>query len=283
MMFRKGFTLVEMVVVLAILGILVSIILPGVQYVRESSRQLECQNHLKQIAIAMHSHHSANGIIPSGGWGANWVGEASKGFGPKQPGGWIYSSLPYMEEQSLFQMSTGSTSLLQKINAAKMLQSSVPTFLCPTRRTGGVSPYLGSVPLKNCAPVETAAKNDFAINQAVGGLKSEWTLLDVRDGLTQTILYGEKLLRGSTPSGAGDEDAMLVGMDDDNHRSTTHQLGRDLSASGSMRGLGFGSVHARGCNFAFFDGSTKSLSFDIDATTLQRLGDPIDGKTIEIP
>ena len=132
-----------------------------------------------------------------------------------------------MEEQSLFQMSTGSTSLLQKINAAKMLQSSVPTFLCPTRRTGGVSPYLGSVPLKNCAPVETAAKNDFAINQAVGGLKSEWTLLDVRDGLTQTILYGEKLLRGSTPSGAGDEDAMLVGMDDDNHRSTTYQLGRD--------------------------------------------------------
>lgn len=281
--FGKGFTLVECLVVVAILGVLISILLPAVQYVRESARQAECQSHLRQIAIAMHSHQSAHGVIPSGGWGSNWVGEAAKGFGPKQPGGWIYSLLPYIEQQSLFQMSSGSSPTVQRTNAARMLQSSVPVFLCPTRRTGGVSRYSGALPLKNCDPVEMAAKNDFAINQAVSGIKSEWTFLDIRDGLSQTIFSGEKLLRRSSPSGPGDEDAMLVGMDDDNHRSAAIELGRDFSTGVSTGGLGFGSAHARGCNFVFFDGSTKSLSFGIDQTTLRMLGDPSDGKTVEVP
>jgi len=61
---RAGFTLVELLVVIAIIGTLVGLLLPAVQAARESARRSACQNNIKQLALGMLNHESANGRLP---------------------------------------------------------------------------------------------------------------------------------------------------------------------------------------------------------------------------
>jgi len=101
-----GFTLVELLVVIAIIGVLVALLLPAVQAAREAARRSQCQNQLRQMAVGAMNHESAVGFFPSGGWGFFWVGDADRGFGENQPGGWIYSTLPFIEQQQLYDLAS---------------------------------------------------------------------------------------------------------------------------------------------------------------------------------
>src|SRR5271166_4344647 len=93
---NTAFTLVEMLVVIAILGILMGLLLPAVNSVRESMRRTQCKNNLAQLGRAALQHLTVQGHFPSSGWGYNWTGDPDHGFGARQPGGWIYNSLPYL-------------------------------------------------------------------------------------------------------------------------------------------------------------------------------------------
>ena len=103
----RAFTLVELLVVITIIGVVIALLLPAVQAVREAARIGQCQNNLKQLAQGCLNHENATRRFPTNGWGPHWTGDADMGNDWLQPGGWIYNILPYIEQQSLHDMGAG--------------------------------------------------------------------------------------------------------------------------------------------------------------------------------
>jgi prepilin-type N-terminal cleavage/methylation domain-containing protein/prepilin-type processing-associated H-X9-DG protein len=141
-----GFTLVELLVVITIIGILIALLLPAVQAAREAARVLQCQNHLKQISLAALNHEQVHGFLPTGGWGYRWMGDPNCGFNKLQPGGSFFNCLPYMEQEALHDLQLGAVrgSQDQMDKALRMAQTPVSLFCCPSRRAAIVYPVLSN-------------------------------------------------------------------------------------------------------------------------------------------
>jgi prepilin-type N-terminal cleavage/methylation domain-containing protein len=226
---QRAFTLVELLVVITIMAILIALLLPAVQAAREAARQVQCGNNLKQLGLAAIGHEQAQAFFPSGGWGFMWTGDPDWGYGVKQPGGWLYSILPYMELDNLHSLGAG-LSWNQKCTAIGRLRATVvPTFYCPTRRRaiqipccessynsfnpagegksdyaangGSTYPVLGAGPDTSCMngnqyPKCSWSNSDATLAQ-VNGVCSERSQVrarDITDGLSSTMWAGEKYL-----------------------------------------------------------------------------------------
>jgi prepilin-type N-terminal cleavage/methylation domain-containing protein len=96
---RRAFTLVELLVVVAIIGMLVALLLPAVQAPREASRRTSCQNNLRQLGLALHNFHSVRKVLPAAGWTVAGAGNPKGKFV-----GWRPLILPHFEEVALEQM-----------------------------------------------------------------------------------------------------------------------------------------------------------------------------------
>ena len=167
-----GFTLVELLVVIAIIGILVALLLPAIQAAREAARRSQCKNNIKNIALGVLLHEDAHGFLPSGGWGRFWTADTNRGYGEDQPGSWIFNILTYVEEAALHDLGSGlgPSSAGFRDASIKLHQSPLPLFHCPTRRTARTytSSMAGTyVQTWLAAVAQTGGgvvKSDYAIN-----------------------------------------------------------------------------------------------------------------------
>ncbi|MCE5266319.1 MAG: DUF1559 domain-containing protein [Planctomycetaceae bacterium] len=164
-----GFTLVELLVVITIIGILIAILLPAVQAAREAARRNQCQNHLKQLALGCMNHEQTQGFFPSGGWLHTWVGDPDRGFDRRQPGGWTYNVLSYIEGNNLRKLGTGQSSVNKFLTAVTLVQTPLEVFYCPSRRPADIYPNNYSYTVYNCKPssgsyVTRWAVSDYAAN-----------------------------------------------------------------------------------------------------------------------
>ena len=154
---REGFTLVELLVVMAIIGTLVALLMPAVQSARESSRRAGCSNNLKQLATAAEAHKTSMGHCPTGGWNSSWIGNPDRGADWRQPGGWCFTILPYMGELNLYALAGTGTD--------QFVATNVPIFGCPSRRGSGLLTVASGV----TKPVGVAAASwthtDYAGNR----------------------------------------------------------------------------------------------------------------------
>ena len=160
---NAAFTLVEMLVVITVLGILMGLLLPAVNSARESMRRTQCKNNLKQLGDAAQAHLAAQDYFPSGGWGYNWMGDPDHGFGAHQPGGWIYSSLPYLGLDMIHDIGKGlSTASKATLTEAKL--AVIPLLYCPTRRKAMAYPMKATENSMNAGQIGMANKTDYAAN-----------------------------------------------------------------------------------------------------------------------
>jgi len=141
---RDGFTLVELLVVVAIIGILIALLLPAVHAARESARCIDCTNRLKQIALALHAYVDAKSAFPPGcvlkpdypaysAWYDPWGDEAANTAPGHHGTSWMLQILPFIEQHTLHRKWDFGKNVLGNRAAA---ETDVSVFYCPSRRSG---------------------------------------------------------------------------------------------------------------------------------------------------
>ncbi|MFO0901854.1 MAG: DUF1559 domain-containing protein [Pirellulales bacterium] len=203
---RRAFTLVELLVVIALIGILVALLLPAVQQARESGRRATCTNHLKQIGLALHNYHSTFDVFPPAYVAETLHPQRDPTTYDGPPGfAWGQLLLRHLEQGPLadqFNSQLPCWDSSQAASAATML----PVFLCPSA-TGSRLPF--AVRSSSGATLATFARSHYVAN---AGKEEPWGIsaadyetiadgplfrnsrtraADVLDGLSNTVFIGE--------------------------------------------------------------------------------------------
>lgn len=282
---RVGFTLVELLVVMAIIGILVSIILPAVQQAREAARRAQCKNNLKQLGLALHNFESQHQTLPPGWLVTDWE-EAEYG--------WAAFLLPFMEESNLYERLTPTEIRLHDamLDASKReaLQTNIASMRCPSDTSADLlvstdPSYPTWDRMFNCVTCPTGFEpavanyvgnggfydmsGDFDNNGVFEGNRSV-RLAGIQDGASNTFLVGERNERCKAGTWIGVRNP--PGFD---QWGTYYVRGRvsvplnDPRESDHVDYLlgcpeGFASNHTGGGNFLFGDGSVRFVSEEIE-------------------
>jgi prepilin-type N-terminal cleavage/methylation domain-containing protein/prepilin-type processing-associated H-X9-DG protein len=208
---RHGVTLVELLVVVAIIGTLAAMLLPAVQAAREATRRTSCTNNLRQIALANANHEAARGRFPIGSESRPW---SERPDFPHQFFRWslLAHLAPYYEEQSLLDgldltvpLYIGLTPDAIAAQNKPIVKLNVPIFLCPSDRMKAVSELFGPTNYAGCAGSGTGGGTPFDAD-GMFFINSRTRPKDVPDGLSKTVAFSESLLgdgpiAGRTPAG----------------------------------------------------------------------------------
>jgi type II secretory pathway pseudopilin PulG len=307
---RRGVTLPELLVIISIISMLLALLLPAVQAAREAARLHTCTNNLREIGMALLNHESALKRFPSGGWGYQWYGDPDRGSGLPQPGGWTFGILRYIERRDLATYGAGETGNAKLQAVARLNETPLSLFNCPSRRALGTYPFDVQWPPRNAAAMADAAKSDYAINGGDIQLGSgpgpasyaqgddpnyQWptnsqgdgvccfhavvSLAQIRDGTSLTYLVGEKNVAWDGLD-LGDDQSLFVGYDLDNTRWTAVKW-PPMPDGRTPNQQQFGSSHPTVCQFVFCDGSVHEVSYSIDPQVHRRLGNRQDGLIVE--
>jgi prepilin-type processing-associated H-X9-DG protein len=287
--------LIELLVVIAIIAILIGLLVPAVQKVREAAARLQCQNNLKQLGLAMHNFHDAYKVLPYCRTG-----------GHEQDNTWAVIILPYIEQGPLYQtwfgtiipgldgppiMSTTPAIGINDLrynrtirNASAPLSNMVPLYFCPSRRSPQVcTAPLGSNLVGACADYAVVGGNNtlntgaFHINDGYGvGIR----ITAITDGTSNTLLMGEKHL-APADLGVGAVDGCIYSATPSglSFRQAGTNFPLALGSTDPQNGQ-FGSWHTAGVNFVFCDAHVQFLPSSISSTTLGFLATRNGGETI---
>jgi len=204
----RAFTLVELLVVIAIIGILIALLLPAVQAAREAARRTQCNNNLKQLALALHNYHDVHKVFPPmsagttqppGNWGSgNWKRQNGNRLS------WIAHSLPYFEQGPLYDqiraggIAVGGTPVPPGgshplWNGFLPYRTKIDSILCPSDPTGwnkagwdlGMNNYVASVGDQIYGNVwDQTPRGVFGHRSAIG-------IRDIKDGTSNTAFLSE--------------------------------------------------------------------------------------------
>lgn len=238
---RLGFTLIELLVVIAIIAILIALLVPAVQKVREAAAQTQCQNNLKQLALATHAYHGTSGFLPPD-WISTQSGNASYGamLGTDGWATWAVLILPYIERDAQFNLWNLQYPYSAQPSAAILPQP--PVFICPDRQApvpsveqGALAPFKGAISDYAANLGANIGANDglgpiIRAQATVGAdgagmaIITKWTgslrLTDIKDGTSQTLLLGEAHLRPTSKRGTNENRSVFAGNDNNVRRGT---------------------------------------------------------------
>lgn len=276
-----GFTLLELLVTIGIVGVIVALLLPAVQTARESGRRISCLNDLREIGLALHEHHeSYRSLSSNGGWDGvqtipsvsgspftpsttvfatgvthRWgVGDPARS--PKQQtGSWLFSILPFVEQSAVHTQRDWSVPM--------------GIYICPSRRRPEA---LEVVPMDAYGSYQGGgwhwAKTDYAANGYIitgltqSNVEQLYRFADITDGTSYTLLAGEKAFNRQVQTAVNwyyDEPYFLGGSGGTARRGIVVERDGPTSA---FKG-DWGSSHAGGANFLFADGSTRLIPFTV--------------------
>jgi prepilin-type processing-associated H-X9-DG protein len=290
---RWGYSLVEVMVLLAILALLMSLLLPAVQRVREAANRLRCSNNLRQIGIALHSYHGDHGSFPPG----------TTSLRPGEPYpfmSWMTRILPYVEQGDAYRLAESeyAEKRLPFRPQHTLLFRPMPIYGCPSDErvrhphlthqghVVALTSYLGVL--------------GTAYDQPDGVLyqDSQTRLEDIYDGSSQTIVVGERppspdfwfgwWYAGFGQNATGSLDHVLGAAEKNaGWRYVEHcPRGPYRYQPGDIREMcdvfHFWSLHTGGAHFLFGDGAVRFLSYQA-APVLPALATRAGGETVSWP
>ena len=280
---HRGFTLIELLVVIAIIGILIGLILSAVQNVRGAAARLDCQNRMKQLALALHNYHDSRGALPQGHIPLPPVPS------PKILGftGWQVAILAEIEKGNEAAL-VAPAFQMQPIPFANpphtLISTPMPAFSCPsddrTRRTHILT--ITKLPVALTSYLGVSGTDSFK-KDGVLFSTSRIRFTDIIDGTSNTLMIGERpashdiqfgwWYAGIGQGSVGSMD-LVLGVREPNLQPIVSgsPCGPGnypfMAASGFNDPCGmfhFWSPHTGGANFAFADGSVRLLRYSANA------------------
>jgi prepilin-type processing-associated H-X9-DG protein/prepilin-type N-terminal cleavage/methylation domain-containing protein len=314
----SGFTLTELLVVIAVIAILIGLLLPAVQQAREAARRVQCLNNLKQIGLAIHNYEGSNGCFPPGYLSAPGVGFCDPQTGDCGPGwGWLTALLPGVEQGNLYDSLNINMPCWDLTNTTSV-RFSPQVFLCPSANnpatTVGVTDinlnlwqgavfgranYVHNVGMNDVWSAPATVNYDNPVSGANGVMyrNSRIPIAAVTDGLSNTVAAGER-----SPNLA---DAVWPGVVPGAcHYSYGQFANPDWDGAGSYVGSNSGpsiyeapaiihppnspvgdtdemySLHPGGANVLFCDGSVRFIKESIRLWTWAALSSRCGGEVI---